>query len=183
MSPLTVPFITMLVTSTRPSMKPVSLTDRAPPFGAVLRTLPFTLPSRCRPPEKSRSPLRFAVLPSRVSMRMDACLRRPNIATPAPRSLRIDTPHVRLLHRGRAAPVGSDLDQQLFGFHARRHGDLLFDVLEIAEREGYLTPFISRECREIHTSRFAIKLTVDGQDDDTADHRVRLHGLDQCHAD
>src|SRR6185436_13339877 len=134
MSPLTVPFMTMLVTSTLPSMKPLSLTDKAPPSGAELRTLPLTRPSRCRPPENSRSPLSVAALPSSVSMRVDVCLRRPNInLSRSLRSLRIDTPHVGLLHRGGTAPVGPDFDEKLLGFHARGHGDFLFDVLEISK--------------------------------------------------
>src|SRR6478735_4280199 len=165
MSPFTVPFMTMFVTSTRPSMKPLSLTDSAPPSSALLRTLPFTRPSRCRPPENSRSPCRFAVLPSSVSMRVDVCLRRPNITlSPKPRSLRIDSPQVGLLHGRGSAPVGSHLDEQLLGFHARGHGDFLFDVFEISEREGYLTTLAFRECREIHTSQLAVKLTIHRQD-------------------
>src|SRR5262245_25430847 len=109
---------------------------------------------------------------------MSACVAR-TFPTPNPRSLRIDTPHVRLLYRRRAALVGPDLYQKLLGFHARGHRDFLFDVLEISKGEGYLTPLAARECREIRTSRLAIHFAIDGQNDDTADHRIRLHGLDQ----
>src|SRR5688572_18468667 len=183
MSPLTVPFITILVTSTRPSMKPLSLTDRAPPSAAELRTLPLMRPSRCRPPANSRSPWRFAALPRRVSIRIEFCFRRPNMFRSRTALLRIDAPHVRLLDGSGPTPVRPDFDQELFGFHARGHGDFLFDVLEITKREGYLTALAARECREIRTPGLAIHFAIDDQDNDAAHHRVRLHGLDQRDAD
>src|SRR6187455_2214248 len=101
------------------------------------------------------------------------------LTSPAFRLLRIDAPHVRLLHWRGPTPVGPDFDEKLFGFHARRHGDFLFDVLEISKREGYLTPLATRECREIRTPGLAIDFTVHRKDDHAAHHGIRLHGLDQ----
>src|ERR1039457_1765484 len=68
MAPVTVPSRITVDTSTAPSMQPPSLTDKVEFELGSARTSPEIRPSRCRPPENSRSPLRCVVLPMSVSI-------------------------------------------------------------------------------------------------------------------
>jgi hypothetical protein len=114
-------------------------------------------------------------LPRSVSMRVDVCLRRPNIDSP--RSAIADRHSIHTT----AAPVpnhadSTDFDQKLFGFHAWGH------VISSSMFSRYRkVKVISRRLPPESVAKsarpgLAIDFAVHRQHHHTTHHRIRLHG-------
>src|SRR5579885_292394 len=179
MSPRTAPCRTRSVTSTRPSMEPVSLTDKEVGISpASPRTPPPTWPSRCRPPANSTSPLILTDLAISVSIRAGfesrlntgfSTLRRQNRA-----------PRKCLGQRRDVLASRIDLDRQMLRAKARWQRYGLVELLVVAKVIGYFGLAASRQSPAVEGCRLTARsLAVYGQADAAGRHAVGLAGADE----
>src|SRR5690348_3362777 len=183
MSPRTVPCRTRSVTSTGPSMEPVSLTDKEAGDLGSARTPPATWPSRCRPPANSTSPFTRTDLAISVSIRGGLESR-----------LNMDLGSLRALRHGHGAPgkcllqwrdilaAGADLDRQMLGAEIERQDDGLLEVLEVAEVVRDVGSAAGSERLTVQCHRLASgALAVHCQANAPGSHAISLAGPHQGH--
>src|ERR1700735_5242882 len=150
------PFSTILVTMTDPSMHPCSLTDRVVGAPASLLTLPLIWPSRCSPPTNSTSPLIRVFAPISVSISAFLLGFGLNICFTLARNIAVRfrfhrhalrLPHERLPETMIGIPTAVNLDTHARRLKSRRQFYGLVVFLKILEGVCQADPAVRRDLR------------------------------------